>query len=154
NIFCLLVLLLVYGNRYQENGHVSIFRCRCRVNNYRLTTRCVATSSKQFAAHGLSVGFGSTTGTPYSAPALRRQRVDLECALRGVWDKNYVRRLERRLGHDLNVDVGPLGKMFHPVPAPLDGHEGAHQEYRVADRPWLLAVPQQQLAAGRKLSGE
>src|SRR5262249_20700561 len=31
NIFCLLVLLLVYGNRYQENGHVSIFRCRCRV---------------------------------------------------------------------------------------------------------------------------
>src|SRR5262249_37640888 len=30
NIFCLVVLLLVYGNRYQENGHVSIFRCRCR----------------------------------------------------------------------------------------------------------------------------
>src|SRR5215472_86238 len=33
NIFCLLVLLLVYGNRYQENGHVSIFRCRCRGNH-------------------------------------------------------------------------------------------------------------------------
>src|SRR5215813_8190374 len=33
NIFCLLVLLLVYGNRYQENGHVSIFRCRCRAKS-------------------------------------------------------------------------------------------------------------------------
>jgi hypothetical protein len=31
NIFCLLVLLGVYGHRYQEKGRVSIFKRRCRV---------------------------------------------------------------------------------------------------------------------------